>query len=49
MILLDVLDKSWVVKLCRVIAAGRQIAVRQEKAIYDWSYFTFWHLNCIAG
>lgn len=31
MVLLDVLDESWVIKLCRVIAVGRQIAVRPEK------------------
>lgn len=37
MVLLNVLDESWVVKLCRVIAAGRQIAVRQEKASEDSS------------
>lgn len=35
--ILDVLVESWVVKLCRVIAAGRQIAARQEIQIYGRS------------
>lgn len=31
MVPLDVLDESWVVELGRVIAAGRQVAARQQK------------------
>lgn len=38
---LNVFDESWVIKLGRVIAAGRQIAVRQGKTIYDMSYFSY--------
>lgn len=45
MVLLNVLDESWVVKLSRVIAAGRQIAVRQE--IYEGSYFSYSVRNII--
>lgn len=37
MVLLNVLDESWVVKLCGVIAAGRQITARQN--IFMESYF----------
>lgn len=39
MILLNVLHESWVVKLCRVMAAGRQIAVRQIIFILLLSHF----------
>lgn len=31
MVLLDVLNQSWVVKLCGVVAAGWQITKRQKK------------------
>lgn len=34
MVLLDVLDEGRVIELCRVIAAGRQIAARREKEIH---------------
>lgn len=49
MVLLNVLDQGWVIKLCRVVAVGRQITMRQEKEIYDRSYISFWHSNKIAG
>lgn len=38
MVFLDVLDKSRVVKLCRVIAAGRQIAVEDNESILAFGH-----------
>lgn len=48
MVLLDVLDERWVIKLCGVIAVGRQIAVRPNKGIQD-IFFLLEKLNSIAG
>lgn len=49
MVLLNVLDQGWVIKLCGVVAVGRQITMRQEKEIYDRSHISFWHSNTFAG
>lgn len=47
MVLLDVLNQSWVVKLCGVVAAGWQITKRQKKRIQ--MYFIYFVCVCWGG
>lgn len=48
MVLLDVLNQSWVVKLCGVVAAGWQITKRQKKKRIQM-YFIYFVCVCWGG
>lgn len=49
MVLLNVLDEGWVIKLCRVMAVGRQVAARHmifETIIYSEGFFWLTNQYC---
>lgn len=49
MVLLNVLDESWVIKLCRVMAVGWQVAVRQIIFTYCAENIIFLAFKFITG